>query len=81
MDHILSGHKSGGSRTGGSKDLFPDYMTDPQIKRSVKEAYKNCKKIKTQGDRVKVRGSDKDGNIIEMWINTKTKIIETAYPY
>lgn len=31
--------------------------------------------METQGDRVRVRG---DG--IEMWVNVKTKMIETAYP-
>jgi hypothetical protein len=33
----------------------------------------------TQGDRVVVRGTH-NKVIIEMWVNTKTKIIETAYP-
>ena len=56
-------------------------MTPSQIEKSIRDAYKNCKKIKTQGDRVKVRGTTKDNMTIEMWINTRTKTIETAYPF
>ncbi len=46
-----------------------------QVENLVREAYRNSKKIKTQGERVLLRG-----NNIEMWVNTKTKTIETAYP-
>lgn len=37
--------------------------------------------MKTQGESVLVRGKDeKSGLKIEMWVNTETKRIETAYP-
>lgn len=54
-------------------------MTPKQIERAIKDAYGQCKKIQTQGDRVKVRGTS-DGLTIDMWVNTRTKVIETAYP-
>ena len=54
-------------------------MTKNQIEKAIKNAYKNGERIKTQGDRVKIQGIS-DGMLIEMWVNTKTKIIETAYP-
>lgn len=44
-----------------------------------REAYKSGKRLKTQGDRVKIEGNG-GGMKIEMWVNIKTKTIETAYP-
>lgn len=79
-EHILSGHKIGGSRTSSLKSLFPEYMTDKQIINTVKDAYKNVHtKLKTQGDNILVRGTS-GGIEVEMWINKTTKTIETAYP-
>ena len=46
----------------------------------IKTAYSNAKKIKTQGDRIKVVGQAKDGTVIEIWVNKVTKVIESAYP-
>ena len=46
----------------------------------IRTAYSNAKKLKTQGDRVKLRGTAQDGTVIDMWVNTVTKTIETAYP-
>lgn len=80
MKHILSGHTLGGTRASSIKTLFSSNMTPKQIEKLIKSAYKNSKKIKTQGNRVKVRGNADDGSTIEMWINTKTKTLETAYP-
>ena len=81
LDHIVSGHTKGGSRTGGGlKDLFPEYMSDEAVGRTVRKAYKNVyKKVKAQGERVLVRGNA-EGVRVEMWVNTSTKTIETAYP-
>ena len=76
IGHIASGHMKGGSRAGSGKDLFPDNMTESQIEKVVRQAYRYGKRIQTQGDRVKVRG-----NNIEMWVNIKKKVIETAYPF
>ncbi|WP_083564012.1 EndoU domain-containing protein [Chryseobacterium carnipullorum] len=57
------------------KTVFPDNLSEGQVENLVRSAYKNSKKVKKQGDRVLLRGND-----IEMWVNTKTKTIETAYP-
>ena len=59
MNHILSGHGSGGSRLnpGNKKTVFPEGYTTSQIRRAVLNAYKGGKRIKTQGDSVLVRGS------------------------
>lgn len=79
MVEITSGHRIGGSRVSKNKDLFPAKWTDKQIRNAVITAYRNAKKIKTQGDRVKLVGYS--GKMkIEMWVNVKTKTIETAYP-
>jgi RHS repeat-associated protein len=81
MVHVLDRHTKGGktAQQSGKKDLFPESMTPKQIERSIKEAYSNGKRIQTQGDRVLVQGNS-GGKTIEMWVNTKTKTIETAYP-
>jgi hypothetical protein len=79
IDHIASGHMKGGSRASSRKDLFPDNMSRSQIEKSVRKAYKHGQKVETQGDRVRVVGQD-GGLKIEMWVNTKTRQIETAYP-
>jgi len=55
-------------------------MSHKDIEKTVREAYSNIKVVKTQGDRVIGRGTF--GNMsIEMWINKKTKTVETAYPF
>jgi RHS repeat-associated protein len=61
-------------------DNWPPGMTNRQIERSIRQAYRNGKRVRTQGDRVKVRGKDNDGRTVEMWVNTRTRTIETAYP-
>ena len=82
--HVISGHTKGGVRvsSNSNKDLFPEYMSEKQILNDVKFAYRNVnKKLQTQGDRVKLTGPSQYGMYtIEMWINTKTNMIETAYP-
>lgn len=77
--HITSGHVAGGARASAKKDKFPPGMTPQKIESVVRNAYKVCKKLQTQGDRVLVVGTA-DGLTIEMWVNTTTKTIETAYP-
>jgi hypothetical protein len=81
MEEVISGHTSGGNRAKQSKikDLFSDNMSEKQIENAIIDAYKTAKKIQTQGDRVKLQGYS-NGTKIEMWFNTKTKVIETAYP-
>ncbi|TSE03147.1 RHS repeat domain-containing protein [Aquimarina algiphila] len=80
MDHIISGHTIGGSRASSIKTLFGQNSSPKQIERMIKTAYSNAKKIKTQGNRVKLRGTSSDGTIIEIWLNKVTRTIETAYP-
>ncbi|RIE03934.1 polymorphic toxin-type HINT domain-containing protein [Cohnella faecalis] len=81
MEHISSGHIANGSRAqqSGGKTIFPSYMNEAQVEKTVRAAYKNGSRLQTQGDRVLVRG-EANGITVEMWVNTKTKTIETAYP-
>ena len=80
MDEILSGHTLGGSRASTIKDVFPSSMTPKEIESAVRKAFGNIiEAIKVQGDRRLLRGSA-GKNVIEFWYNTKTKVIETAYP-
>ncbi len=79
IGHITSGHVAGGARASAKKDKFPPGMTPQKIESVVRNAYKVCKKLQTQGERVLVVGTA-DGLTIEMWVNTTTKTIETAYP-
>jgi len=82
MDHVLSGHTSAGTRAmqSGEKDLFPDAMNAQQVEMAIKQAYANGKKVQTQGERTLIQGTSKNGLKIEMWVNTETKTVETAYP-
>lgn len=84
MTHIMDIHTKCGdvAKQSGKKDLFPENMTERQIKKAILEAYSKAKRIRTQsGDsnKVLVRGQA-DGMTIEMWVNKATKLIETAYP-
>lgn len=88
MEHIMSGHTTNGFRYKQNlkmkgnqpKDAFPDHMTEVQIEKAIREAYRFSDRRKVQGDQVMVRGTARTGQRIEMWVNTKTKMIETAYP-
>ena len=82
MEHILSGHKRGGTRLvpGNNKTLFPEWMSPKQIEKAIREAYKNGKRMETQGTQVRVRGISSDGTVIDIWIDTGTGIIEGAWP-
>ncbi len=82
MEHIVSGHTSNGNRRdpNGNKGVFYG-MTAEAINKAIKEAYGSCEKITTQGERILVRGFSKTYDIvIEMWVNVKDYVIETAYP-
>jgi hypothetical protein len=79
VGHVTSGHTAGGSRVSPLKDLFPPGMSDAQIEKAIRDAYANGKKVATQGDRVKVVGQW-GRCVIVMWVNVKTKNIETAFP-
>ena len=82
MEEVSSGHMPGGKRLapGNKKSLFPENMTESQVERAIREAYANGKRIKMQGPRVKVRGTSDEGIEIDIWVNTETNIIESAWP-
>ena len=79
MLHIISGHTPGGNRGGPRKDRFPGWMKFAAIERAIREAYRFGERIRTQGDRVFLRGPW-GNNTIEMWVNTVTKVIKSAWP-
>jgi len=79
MKHIASGHMAGGNRVSSIKTLFPQHMTEEEVKAAVLAAYRNSKKAATQGNRVLLRGQCEKLEI-DMWLNLETKTIETAYP-
>ena len=76
--------------TQSRKTLFPKDMNDKQIEQSIKQAYKRADKGKVQvsvekstgvvKESVKIRGVSDEGLKIEMWLDKKTNIIDTAYP-
>jgi hypothetical protein len=93
-DHIMNNHSEGGKvanerlkGTNGQYDGIFRNMNEGQIKGAVKEAWANREKVQTQSDPVSgvvrelYRGTDTKSNLtIEMWYNTTTKVVETAYP-
>jgi hypothetical protein len=78
IEHIVDEHTIKGAGVG-FQDLYPLQMTANQIEALIREAYKSGKRVGSQTDRVAVRGSA-GGILIQMYVNTVTKIIETAYP-
>jgi|GEM_PF-991523 len=79
MEHIASGHMIGGSRVSSLKTLFSESMSVNQVQNAVRQAYRYSERVASQGNRVLVRG-ESGGTQIEMWVNTDTRTIETAYP-
>jgi hypothetical protein len=80
-DHIFSGHTEAGARVLGGKDatLFPYTWSEKKIKSAIQEAYTNATVVRTQRDRVLLRGTSGDQTIY-LWYNRVSKEIETAYP-
>jgi hypothetical protein len=72
-------HMLGGLRVSPLKTLFPEAMTPSQVEGAVRQAYGTCKRLRTQGSRVLAQGTSEGGLNVQMWINTETKTIETAY--
>ena len=62
------------------KDLWPDDISDKELEKAVREAYGKSKVKERQGESVRVEGKSKDYGTVEMWVNTQTKTIETAWP-
>ena len=86
VEHIVKNHTAQGKgyiesqRRGGHKDKFYDFMSADTIAHTVRQAYRNAQRVgPAQGDRIKMRGYA-NGMTIEIWVNIKTKTIETAYP-
>ncbi|WP_081426714.1 RHS repeat-associated core domain-containing protein [Sorangium cellulosum] len=82
MDEVASGHMVGGRRLapGNKKDVFPTGMTETQVERAIRNAYRHGEVLYSQGpDRVFVRGPFGSGSI-EMWVNKTARQIETAWP-
>lgn len=87
VDHIMSGHSSGGNR-GPNKDRFPAWMTAPMIEKAITEAYKVAEKIgplqyswSNGVENVKqLLQGYWNGMRIQMWYNYTQKVIETAWP-
>lgn len=75
--HIAERHVMGGA-FAGAKTVFGQLDIEG-VKQVVRDAYQSAKKIATQGDRILLRGTS-SGWTVEMWVNTKTKVLETAYP-
>ncbi len=87
IKHIIDNHTSTGKGysqskgAGGTKDMWAEGLNSKQIESITRSAYEKVHtKLSTQGDRVRVRGTSSNGTTVEMWVNTATKTIETAYP-
>lgn len=82
MEEVISGHTAGGIRVrpNSRKTLFPENMSEAQIERAVRQAYRYGSKVGSQGaERVLLEG-ESGGLVIQMWLNKATRTIETAYP-
>lgn len=79
LDHIKSGHTVGGSRVSQAKTLFPAELSDRQLENMIRQAYRNSTRVQTQGERILVRGIANSKEIM-IWVNSRTKTIETAFP-
>jgi hypothetical protein len=82
-EHIFDRHSDWGKKAlqSGEKTIFKG-LTETQIKEVVQGAYKNIFKhyrSATQEGIVIMRGTYKSW-IVEFWVNTATKTVETAYP-
>ncbi len=82
-DHIFEGHWHGSPPiVRGANDIF-GALEKGEIKQVVDLAWSLRKKVQTQGERIRYI-AQVDSRLwkgpIEMWFNTTTKILETAYP-
>lgn len=86
-NHIVRNHSDlgEGALQSGKKTIF-EGLTDKQIQARVQGAWANRELLKSQVDpdgvkRMLYSGIDEvSGQRVEMWFNTITKIVETAYP-
>jgi len=82
IDHVLAGHTEGGLRSSPSKDLFPSTWNSGEIESAIRNAYRYSGRIRSQGDKVLVVGPGPVGTNMRiiMWVNKRTRTIESAYP-
>lgn len=67
------------ARTRASPRTGEHQSTGQEVEKAVRDAYRYGERLKSQGERVLVRGRA-GGLTIEMWVNRVTKTVETAYP-
>jgi hypothetical protein len=81
MYEIMSGHTPNGNRNPeGKKDVFYG-MTAYAIQKAIREAYEAGSRLATQGERIFVMGYSNTYRIfVQMWVNVKTLVIESAWP-
>jgi YD repeat-containing protein len=79
MDHIANRHMPGGAEVTPQKTLFSVNWSRRTVESAVREAYRNAKVVRAQGDRVLMEGTSR-GETVQMWYNRATETIETAYP-
>lgn len=90
MTHIMSGHTSTGcrkissQRANGHKDVFPASWTADKIEHAVRQAYHHADErvgvLHQKGETKHIILGSFDGHRIEMYYNSDTRMIETAYP-
>ena len=61
-----------------NKSLFPGYMSRDEIEKTIRQAYRYGKRIKTH--KSDVNRILLHGNGIDIWIDKTTKAITSAYP-
>jgi hypothetical protein len=89
MGEVISGHTRKGARVQQAgdlsrKDVFPDDMTERQIERTIRQAYRRAEVLGSQTDRFDVTRIHwqgvYNGFTIEGYLNKATKTIESAWP-
>lgn len=76
--HIAERHVVGGDFAKGGRSVFGQ-LSLAQVKSVVRGAYAASQKVATQGDRVLLTGTFHGWNV-EMWVDVRRKVLETAYP-
>lgn len=85
MTHVISGHTPTGARImpDSNKTFFPTTMSDRDIERAIRQAYRYGERVRSQEQggqtRVLMRGYANNTPIM-MWVNVTLKKIESAYP-
>lgn len=90
IGHIIDNHTLGGSgfrtstRANGNKTAFPERMTPQDIDRAVREAYSNSREVRSPREspdgKIRLLEGDSGDLTIQMFYNSTTKEIESAFP-